>query len=240
MRLNREELPKFQFQGVTYVAQPVIRAAMFILKGKLEAQKMLLANALAAGTAQAWTHAFEKAGLGLYPFHCDGFTKNVYTSHPGAPEQPGGSCDYCGTGIMLEFHIVSKDGRRFKVGSDCVCKTGDVGLRKEMTSLPEVRAARRAAVAAQAEKDFETLKEILADEAFCAVLAGAPHPRGFVDRNTGQPLTRLDWARWMFDHSGRTGRKALLKALCNDHAAMAEEQSHAEAMEDAFGPHGQG
>jgi hypothetical protein len=240
MRLNREELPKFRFQGVTYVAKPEAKAAMFSLKGKLEAQKTLLALLLDAGDVQAWTHAFEKAGLGLYPFHCVGYAKNVYTAHPGAPEQPGGTCDYCGTGIMYEFHIISKDGKRFKVGSDCVCKTGDNGLRKECESRPEVREARRKAAADKAARQFNELKALLALESFRAVLSEMPHPGGFVDRKTGCPLSRLDWALWMFDHCGRTGRGGLLKALRTDRAEQLEEECHAEALEDAFGPHGQG
>lgn len=81
-------------------------------------------------------HIFEAAGLGLAPFRCVGCyvdkgprdLGNGLTA--GAPGQPMGTCDYCGTGILYCFRIVSSDGKSFVVGSDCVAKTGDAGLRK--------------------------------------------------------------------------------------------------------------
>jgi hypothetical protein len=73
-------------------------------------------------------HPFEKAGLGKAPFKCVAVTVNVYDSGAGSLfgsyKQPGGSCDYCGTGIMYEYWITGADGSKFKVGSDCVAKTG--------------------------------------------------------------------------------------------------------------------
>lgn len=67
-------------------------------------------------------HPFEQAGLGLAPFYFVALRKNVYSAAPGHT-QAGGSCDYCGTGIMYECVIKSSDGKEFVVGMDCVRKT---------------------------------------------------------------------------------------------------------------------
>src|SRR6185369_3607718 len=95
-------------------------------------------------------HPFEKAGLGLAPFRCVGVYKNAYQACPGAPIQAGGSCDFCGTGIMYEYKILSSDGKGFKVGCDCVAKTGGesqvVGMRNERLKIErEARKAKREA-----------------------------------------------------------------------------------------------
>ena len=70
-------------------------------------------------------HPFEKAGLGKAPFKCVGVTKNLFTI-PGVPEatKPGSSCDYCATSITYEYWIVGATGSKFKVGCDCVLRTG--------------------------------------------------------------------------------------------------------------------
>jgi hypothetical protein len=89
-------------------------------------------------------HPFEKAGLGSAPFRCTAVTTNWF-SPPGFPEaaKPGGSCDYCGTGILYEFHIGGADGRKFKVGSDCVHKTGaeGQGFREQRLQLARSQRA---------------------------------------------------------------------------------------------------
>lgn len=97
-------------------------------------------------------HKFERSGLGKAPFRCVGMTEKVYRAAPDAPAQPGGSCDYCGTGIRYCFGIRSSDGRSFIVGSECVNKTGDAGLvvavKREMKAHRDsVKVAERAAAA---------------------------------------------------------------------------------------------
>src|SRR5215831_9819973 len=72
-------------------------------------------------------HKFEQAGLGKAPFRVVGYTREIYQAVPGDPNcpcQPGAACDYCMTAIVDTFWIRSSDGRRFKVGCDCVYKTG--------------------------------------------------------------------------------------------------------------------
>jgi hypothetical protein len=98
------------------------------------------------------THAFESAGLGKAPFRCVGFTRSVYQAHPDAPQQPGSSCDYCGTGIMDVALIRSVDGKTFKVGCNCVEKVGDQGLIKAYKMTPEYRAFKREQAATRDQK----------------------------------------------------------------------------------------
>lgn len=90
-------------------------------------------------------HVFEKSGLGRAPFRCVGLVSlpspSLAASNPTAynnalrdlPRDLSlGSCSYCGTCLMNNFIIQSSDSRRFVVGCDCVTRTGDAGLAKEV------------------------------------------------------------------------------------------------------------
>lgn len=83
------------------------------------------------------THPFEKAGLGKAPFSCTHVSENVFVVGDGTTKA-GGCCDYCGTGIRWEFWIKGSiaGAKQFKVGCDCVAKTG-----WGIDSFLEVRAA---------------------------------------------------------------------------------------------------
>jgi hypothetical protein len=104
-------------------------------------------------------HCFEKAGLGRAPFRCTDLyslpSPSLAGNNPVAynnaiadmPQGLGcGSCAYCGTAIMHNFIITSADDRRFVVGSDCVARTGDAGLVKQVRAerLRVVREKREA------------------------------------------------------------------------------------------------
>ena len=101
-------------------------------------------------TAIPTTHVF--AHLGPAPYRFQGVTQNLFTI-AGCPEasKPGGTCDHCGTGILWEFHFVAADGRAFTVGSSCILKSGDAGLRHAVTDHQRAQraATRRAAQAAR-------------------------------------------------------------------------------------------
>lgn len=66
-------------------------------------------------------HPFEIVGLGRAPFRLIGMEKRVYSAAPGH-QQPAGTCDACGQGIMYCFSIRSSCGRDSVVGCDCVRK----------------------------------------------------------------------------------------------------------------------
>lgn len=69
-------------------------------------------------------HPFTEAGLGFGPFSCTG-----YHDHGKAG---AAMCQLCGMGLRYEFVITSADGRQFGVGCECVHKTEDAGLQREV------------------------------------------------------------------------------------------------------------
>ena len=75
-------------------------------------------------------HLFEQAGLGKAPFRFVAVRENVFRA--GDCIKAGGSCDFCGTGIRWECVIESADGHKHVVGSDCIHKVGDKGLRSKV------------------------------------------------------------------------------------------------------------
>lgn len=80
-------------------------------------------------------HPFEAAHLGKAPFRFIGMNNPKYQSGGLIREthhKCGGTCDYCGTHIVYEFIIESADGKRFIVGSDCVFKTDNGNLSREV------------------------------------------------------------------------------------------------------------
>ena len=107
------------------------------------------------------THPFQKAGLGTAPFSCTHVTENVFENGDGTTKA-GGCCDYCGTGIRWEFWIKGSiaGARQFKVGCDCVAKTGwgiegfekvraDHTRARRQAGVQSRRAVRQAQVAAE-------------------------------------------------------------------------------------------
>jgi len=156
-------------------------------------------------------HKFEVAGLGKAPFRFVGVSEKVFQACPGAPVKPGGTCDYCGAGIRDCFHVRSADGKEFVVGCDCINKVGDAGLIKAYKTSPEFRKLQAEKRKAKAVAVRQAIDDLIASSA--GKLAAIPHPSGFSDRKTGQPLTALDWAQWMQRNCGAAGRARLIKQL---------------------------
>lgn len=158
-------------------------------------------------------HPFEEAGLGKAPFRFAGAARVVYQAAPDAPVQPGGSCDYCMNAITNHFYVESADGRRFKVGSECIHKASDQDLSKPVDR--ELRRLKREQRHANEARKIEELRGWLADPEIRARLKAQPHPHpSFTDK------TRLDWAEWMIDNSGNAGMlrvyRAIKKEIGND------------------------
>lgn len=157
-------------------------------------------------------HKFEASGLGKAPFRCVGYGRLTYQACPGAPVQPGGTCDYCGTAIIDAFRIRGIDGREFKVGSDCVLKTGDAGLIRAYKKSPEYRKAQRDKRDA---KDLAVRQEwdrLMADPAILAKLSKMTVP-GPSWRPEPRPL--LDYLNFCWRGCGMSGRGRWLKNLKN-------------------------
>lgn len=149
-------------------------------------------------------HPFETAGLGLAPFRCIDVIERVFVACQGAPRQPGGTCAFCGTGIMSCFVIKSKDGRKFEVGCDCVARTLTACAKTDVErvarqlheSCNKVKTAR-----ANARKDARIAAAVaaLADnrEALDARIYD-----GVVQHSHG-PRSVAQQAEWMLGHGGR-------------------------------------
>lgn len=140
-------------------------------------------------------HQFELAGLGKAPFSLIGHEYKVWRAHPGAHAQPGTCCDYCGTGIMDVFWIRSADGRKFKVGCDCVAKVGDSGLKRSIDLAVKRARAERKATALQIRR--ERAMELLAAEP--TLLTDQPHP-------SIPSKTLRDYVEWMMRFAGAAGK----------------------------------
>jgi hypothetical protein len=116
-------------------------------------------------------HLFQKLGLGTAPFSCTHVTENVFENGDGTTKA-GGCCDYCGTGIRWEFWIKGSiaGAKQFKVGCDCVAKTGwgIEGFEKvraahararRQAGAQSRRAARQAQMAAERAKKLAERQE---------------------------------------------------------------------------------
>ena len=164
-------------------------------------------------------HRFERAGLGVAPFRfvdivekrgpmgmavSDGVTMTV-----GAPGQPCGTCDYCGTAIAECCVIEDRNGKSFVVGNECVRKTGDAGLLKSVD--PAIKAKRAAARKAAAAKGIEWAVEQSRRPEVEAQMRSLPSPN--LKRWTACGDTAWDWARWMMDHAGQTGATKVVRFM---------------------------
>lgn len=158
-------------------------------------------------------HKFERAGLGRAPFYYIGSETKTFVPAPGEMPRAGSSCDYCSTSIAIVHWIQGSapGDKRFKVGSDCVEKMGGAGLRVAVESAERKMAREKRRLRARAVAD--DVRDSLARPDVRAALASQPHPKGFRNRDTGAPLTLLDWAEWMLANAGTRGRAAVRTAI---------------------------
>ncbi len=151
-------------------------------------------------------HRFEMAGLGKSPFHFTGTVTEKVFCVPGGSPKAGSSCDYCGTGIRYEFWVRSSDGNEFKVGCDCIHKTGDRGLIQQIAVAERKlrdaknKAAKVRKMARLAER-INTALAIL--PTVRGKLAEKPHPSQYF---AAEGRTLLDYVQWCLDN--RAGEKA--------------------------------
>lgn len=143
-------------------------------------------------------------GPGPYRFH--GCTEETYQACPGAPTQPGTSCDVCGQGIRYVAWFTTPDGARFKTGLDCAEKSG----RKDV--IGAIRKAKRA-LDKQHRQDLARRKlgaSWYALGAQSETLRAKPHPYQWA-RDKG--LSLYDWAEWMLSNGGDKGRGDVYRML---------------------------
>jgi ribosome-binding protein aMBF1 (putative translation factor) len=163
-------------------------------------------------------HPFEARGLGKAPFRFAGqihqdlcygeaiLNRAEYEKTGIAlTTQPGGTCDYCGTAIKKMYQIVSSDGKTFKVGCDCVMKTGDHKLKKAISAV--VRAE---------QKKTREAKKVAVKAEYAALLAD-PDTKQKLAGKTVQTFTQtrdmFSYYEFMFKACGAAGMSRYLKAL---------------------------
>ncbi|HRR48618.1 MAG TPA: hypothetical protein P5293_01370 [Bacteroidales bacterium] len=160
-------------------------------------------------------HPFEEAGLGKYPYKFLYARREVYVAYPGAPVQPGGSCDYCSTGIYFQFWLESADKKKFKVGSECIMKASrksatepvskeDYLLRKAVMDFK-----RNQVKDAQKERIRIALDFLDKNQDFREVLNAIPRPGWKGEQSM------LDYINWMREHSGLAGKMKITKYIEN-------------------------
>lgn len=158
-------------------------------------------------TEPAKIHAF--AHLGAYPYRYLGYEHKAYCAAPGVPGcpvQPGGTCDHCGTPIYDIYSFISADGKRFHVGSTCVEKAGDKGLKRVIAA--DVAKHRRDVANARAEAVLA--RAVTAYPAALPSLSAQPHPNASM---AAKGATLADYVNWMYDNAGRTGKVAAAKIV---------------------------
>ena len=157
-------------------------------------------------------HPWEQCGMGKAPFEYIGTKEEwIKTGDPSNPRLPAGSCDVCGAAIAYQYWIESADGKRFKVGCDCVaklersdnCFVSDVMLvaaeieRKNAQKRAEDRKAKdRNRIKAAIER----LPEVR------DALAAQPHPKF-------DGSTLLAYVEWMLRNASHKGRLDAAKII---------------------------
>lgn len=145
-------------------------------------------------------HVFEAAGLGKAPFafiacYEDRGPKAMGNGVTvGAPGQPMGTCAYCGTGIAYCCQIESSDGKTFVVGTDCVAKTGDAGLKAK---VDEVKAK-----LTREKQDATITANWVWVEQNREKLAALPYGK----------YSMLESIEWFYKNAGRSGKLRIIRA----------------------------
>lgn len=143
-------------------------------------------------------HAFEAAGLGQAPYKLIGIRKVTYQACHGAPVQPGSCCMFCATGIVYQFWLRSADQKVFFVGSDCITKSGDAGLR--LVIDPYIRAhERKMREERQKYAISEFDKWVKASGYWDRPMFDMPHPNRYF---ASQGKTLRDYQQYCYSHSG--------------------------------------
>lgn len=146
-------------------------------------------------TMDSMIHVFERAGLGQAPYQ---FLR---------VETQSTSCQYCSTAILFKFWLRSVDGKEFFVGSDCIFKSGDAGLRRIIEPIvrrhmKEVQDARFKSLIAKFDAYLATTPNYWQSANL------GPHPYGWLAR---QGKTMGDYKQYCYQHSGLAGKAKIAR-----------------------------
>jgi hypothetical protein len=169
-------------------------------------------------------HPFEKRGLGKAPFRYVGiidqnisYGQAVIGHVGGIPltTNPGGTCDYCGTAIVVMFGIISADGIRSHVGCDCIERVDEVAPIKNMDKLAQDRKRLKAT------REKGRIAKAIAALPTATALDSIPHPLAW---RAAQGDTMRQWCEWMFANAGTAGKlkaaRVVEDAIANRSASL--------------------
>lgn len=132
-----------------------------------------------AATHTVRDHRWELAGLGVAPFKYLGMYENRFDMG-GGRSKPGGTCNYCGQGILYCFKVESSDGKRFVVGCDCIAHCHDPAERivqqakRALRDFKRVKAGEGKAAKRKAAAEARAAQWAAEREANIASLAADP------------------------------------------------------------------
>jgi hypothetical protein len=118
-------------------------------------------------------HGLELLGLGEGPWRYAGFGVEEYQACPGAPVQPGASCDACATGIKNVYYFKNTAGKVVKLGSECVHKHG---RKSEITAMQRDKREHERKLRRRRKNLKGAALSRLAREASCAWYAACAKP----------------------------------------------------------------
>lgn len=154
-------------------------------------------------------HKFEEAGCGIAPFRIIGVeirtgpikqvdeNGNFTGVEIGAPGQPMGCCEYCGQGIAECWIIEDANGHRFMVGSTCVDKTGDAGLKKQKN--PHKRKLKHD----RDDARIGAAVALLSRDDVREAMSKLPHTN---EHWAAKGETFFNEVEWFFKNAGRSGK----------------------------------
>lgn len=162
------------------------------------------------------SHPFEQAGLGKAPYILVGVKENMFNCGGGVLK-PGGTCDYCSSGIRYECVIQSADGIVSKVGTDCVLKLDRKDNRGLVTDVTDAkrkidaqnrakRAEKKRIEKAQIHRKAQVMLKTALVQKRLMIL---PHP--FING-----LTMLDYCQWLFANAGDTGKDKASRVILDE------------------------
>lgn len=169
-------------------------------------------------TETSTIHPFQTAGLGLAPFRYVGQVKQDIAygqavvnsegfrsgAEPMITTKAGGTCAYCGNGILNMFNVKSADGKIFHVGSDCIAKVGGPELARKVAKVVSAnRTAQRHAL--EAEKIAAAVASLARPETQ-RVLGSQGHP-------SRRDATMLDYVTWSLNNAGTAGKLRAAKLI---------------------------
>lgn len=184
--------------------------------------------AVAAADYVPSDHPFEKAGLGRAPFRFAGFERRFGPIHLddgittiGAPGQPMGTCDYCGTGIGNIVHVKSADGNRFIIGLDCAVKLTKGYSRRDPVTAAIRKAKNKLALEARHKREAAKLEEFVTwteiERAWLEDTADPGTPDWLEEKRS-----LMDKIGWFRRNAGTAGNLKLYRQLLKAKAAADE------------------